>query len=153
MRAIRIASMFTMTLLAYTAIADNVFRSVDENGLVIYSDRPALNGENEEVPIRIVRSNRTAIKAGKVEDAELAAAAKIRKELDGEARDEQQSLQAAALERKATNCAAAKERQEKYNTNRRLYKQLPNGEREYLSDDELDAARADAARSVERWCS
>ncbi len=153
MRAIRIASMFTMTLLAYTATAGTVFHSVDENGLVIYSDQPAPNGQNEEVPIRIVRSNKAAIKADKVEDAELAAAVKIHKELDTEARDERQTLQTAALERKATNRATAKQTQEKYNNNRRLYKQLPNGEREYLSDDELDAARAGAVRSVARWCS
>ncbi|HJP03412.1 MAG TPA: DUF4124 domain-containing protein [Gammaproteobacteria bacterium] len=153
MRAIQIVGMLTMILLAHASIADNVFRSVDENGLIIYSDRPSLNGQNEEVFIRIVRSNTTAIKADRVENAELAAAVRIRKEFDSEARDEQQSLQAAAAERKANNCVTAMNTQQKYNTNRRLYKELPNGEREYLSDDELDAARADAARNVKKWCS
>jgi hypothetical protein len=37
-------------------------------------------------------------------------------------------------------------------TSRRLYREGEDGERDYLSDDELDNARAEAEKSVNEWC-
>jgi hypothetical protein len=42
---------------------------------------------------------------------------------------------------------------EKYDTAHKLYKPLPNGERQYLTDQEMDAARAEARKTVDEWCS
>jgi hypothetical protein len=53
---------------------------------------------------------------------------------------------------RARNCALAQERAERYRISRRLYRSLPNGEREYLSDAELDEARAKAEADVGNWC-
>ena len=40
-----------------------------------------------------------------------------------------------------------------YNQAQKLYKPGPNGDRIYLTDEELDAERADAQRVMEEWCS
>jgi uncharacterized protein (UPF0128 family) len=149
----RIVSMLTMMLLAYVAIAGSVFRSIDDDGQVIFSDRPAPNGQNETVDIDIVRSNKSFASEDKANESDVSAADKNREELDRKAFEEQQKLQPVTAQEKAVNCATAMNKQQRYNSNHRLYKELPDSVREYLSDDEIDAARADAARTVEKWCS
>lgn len=57
-----------------------------------------------------------------------------------------------AADRRA-NCEKAKKQEEQYSTARRLYRDLPNGERDYLNDKELTQARVDARRQVDEWCS
>jgi len=49
-------------------------------------------------------------------------------------------------------CNAARERYKVYTTAPRLYETLPGGERRYLTDDELTAARVQAKADVEQWC-
>jgi len=50
------------------------------------------------------------------------------------------------------NCSKAKTRLFTYETSRRLYRPLENGEREYLTDEELDSERAAAQKLVNEWC-
>ena len=50
-------------------------------------------------------------------------------------------------------CAAAKDRMAKYGSAQRLYKPGPDGERIYLTDEELDVERANASRAVDQSCS
>jgi len=40
----------------------------------------------------------------------------------------------------------------KYTEARRLYRDVGDGEREYLSDAEVDAERSDSVRAVNEWC-
>jgi hypothetical protein len=53
---------------------------------------------------------------------------------------------------RAKNCQTARERQEKDAISHRLYRELPNGERAYLNDAEIDEAKAKAAEDVKTWC-
>jgi hypothetical protein len=55
-------------------------------------------------------------------------------------------------ERRAENCAIARGRVERYSISHRLYRSLPDGEREYLSDAEIDEARARAEADTKEWC-
>ena len=47
-------------------------------------------------------------------------------------------------EEKAKRCADARQRQQAYLDAFRLYEEMPNGERRYLTSEEIDAARANA---------
>ena len=152
-RAMKLAGMVAIAMATNVVCADTVFRSVDENGQVIYSDRPNTELPNEAVYLSIQRSNTSQIAAKKSSDEEIAAAAKIREDQEAGDVAEQEELQAKVAAERQTNCERAKTRQEKYNTNRKLYRPQANGEREYLSDDEIDAARAEAASTVAEWCS
>ena len=49
-------------------------------------------------------------------------------------------------------CNAARERFNVYTTAPRLYETLPGGERRYLTEDELTAAREQAQADIEKWC-
>ena len=152
MRAIQIAGLITALFVSGAATADNVYKSVNEDGIVAFSDRPDAVWE-ETVELSISHTDSGQIEQQRKADAEMAAAVGIREADEAESATEQADRQAALAQQRATQCEAAKKRSEKYNTHRRLYKALPNGEREYLSDDELDNARVDAARSVDELCS
>jgi hypothetical protein len=153
MKLIQIVIMASMSLVATAVLADIVYHSVDENGIPTYSDRPSSDGYDDTVELNITATNYSAVEQGKKSAAELARAAKIREGYEAEDAANAAQTQATVAEQRASNCAAAQKRSEKYNTNRKLYKPLPDGGREYLSADELDAARAEAARTAEEWCS
>jgi hypothetical protein len=152
MKAIQIAGLITTLVVSGLATADNVYKSVDEDGNVAFSDRPDADWE-ETVELSISHTNPDQIKQENKADAEMATAIGIRVAGEAEGAAEQANRQAKLAQQRATQCEAAQKRSEKYNTHRRLYKELPNGEREYLNDDELDTARVDAARSVDELCS
>lgn len=152
MKAIQVAGLITTLVVSGAAMADNVYKSVDEDGIVAFSDRPDAAWE-ETVELAISHTDSDQIKQENKADAEMATAVGIREAGEAEGAVEQANRQAKLAQQRATQCEAAQKRSEKYNTHRRLYKALPNGEREYLSDDELDTARVDAARSVDELCS
>jgi hypothetical protein len=153
MKIIQIVVIASMTLTATAVVADTVYRSVDDNGTPIYSDRPSADGYEDTVELNITETDYSAVEQQKQSAAELAKAAKVREGYEAEDAAAAAQTQATVTEQRASNCAAAQKRAEKYNTNRKLYKPLPDGGREYLSADELDAARAEAARTADEWCS
>jgi hypothetical protein len=147
---------FTSVLFAVlaspAAIADSVYRGFDESGHVVYSDRP-LAGYEEVFELDVVHSSAEAIRQQRSAEDRLAKAASIREGHEAEEAAEAANKQASSDQLRAKNCAAARARSEKYNTHRRLYKENADGEREYLSGEELDAARAEAAQTADEWCS
>ena len=84
------------------------------------------------------------VAAANKQKAELADAAQIREKQQAEDKAaEEQDKEKVAGEREQA-CEQAKERLQKYDTAHRLYKPGPDGKRTYLTDEETDAARADA---------
>jgi len=129
-----------------TALAAEVYRSVDENGIVVYSDRPEPDAERV-----FVATTRPATTPRSVPRAADSAAADAPPRVDGGEIAQEPSAEERALERER-NCTVARERAERYRVSRRLYRNLSDGEREYLSDDEIDQARSSADADVARWC-
>lgn len=142
----------TLCLVSTLTLAAEVYRSVDANGVVTYSDRP----EGEAVERVFVATQRPAARTAPSpsRSAQDAAAEEARQRellgLGGEIRQEPSAEEAAA--QRAKNCTVARERAERYRVSHRLFRELPNGEREYLSDAELDEARASAEADVANWC-
>ncbi len=141
-------------LLSVTGIAraeKEVFRWVDENGVVYFSDRP-LDPRAQPTGIYFQRTDPQRVakeqmrqqyeenqtEVATAEQAETAAAEATRRAEEARTRDLQ--------------CNAARERFQVYTTAPRLYETLPGGERRYLTDDELTAAREQAKADVEQWC-
>jgi len=69
----------------------------------------------------------------------------------GQAKDQQQAAQQSATA-KADQCTKARQRYDSYMNSQRLYEKGADGERRYLSDAELDAARASAKASMDVMC-
>ncbi len=133
--------------------AQTVYKTVDEKGNISYTDRPTVDYRVEIVAgLNIALTDSGAI-VGQNDEArkQLAAehtAQQIRQDQDAE----KAALQANADEERAANCEIANQRLTKYSEAHRLYRQTSDGEREYLTDDELDSARTKAVRSVDEWC-
>lgn len=134
-----------LVLAAGPLVAAEVYKSVDENGNVVYSDRPGPGAEvvNVEAPyLGGGPAPRTSPTLGRSDSPDGG---------DAAADDTEETPEERAA-RRAQNCAAAQERSERYATSHRLYRLTDDGEREYLSSAQIDEARAQAAADVERWC-
>jgi hypothetical protein len=67
------------------------------------------------------------------------------------AADQKEATELSAKD-KAERCVKARERYDMYMNSQKLYEQSPDGERRYLSSEELDAARASAKASMDVMC-
>jgi hypothetical protein len=144
---VRLFWLGVLSLLAAGPLWSNeVYRSVDPNGNVRYSDRPEGNNV-EKVLIVVPRGNvsrpvRTARSEPEVASSVAASVASPASNAPAEP----------SAEERARNCGTARERVERYEVSHRLYRTGPDGEREYLSDAEYAEARARASEEVKRWC-
>ena len=132
-----------------------VYKTVDDLGNVAYTDRPAIDmNQSIEVVAGLTtsvtdKSTLDAEKAKADEDDQYLQAANNIRETQS---DEDAEFQAAVADQKDAACRAANARLSKYEKARRLYRERPDGEREYLNDTELDAERAEAVRAVDELC-
>lgn len=150
---VRIAgSTLLILLVAATAQGADVYRSTDANGVVSYSDRPQ-SARDEHVIVARAGSPRPAAapSAAPATTAAQAAAAAPGDPNSG-VQGETGPTPAELAELRNKNCTVARNRQTSYSQAHRLYKELPNGEREYLSDSEIDKARAQAEADIKTWC-
>ena len=141
---------YLLLLSAGSAWSAQVYRVVDADGNVTYSDRPdAWNAEtifiNTSIATPAVASAATADNAP-AEEGTIDEEGEIDENVYAEPTAEE--IAAERMER----CGIARERQERYNIAHRVYRETEDGEREYLNDTELDATRAQAAADVEEWC-
>jgi hypothetical protein len=137
--------------------AQTVYRSVDDAGNVSFADRPPMFQESGNAPVDVLRmeihlTDRNALAANLEEKAKVNEARAVAKEISNQQAAEDADLQARQNEHRRANCDLANARLTKYRQARRLYRDLGDGEREYLTDDELDTERSNAASEVSDWC-
>lgn len=149
-----LAVLFGTTVLMHATLAQeaSVYRWVDAQGIVHYSDQPAADSSAEELPIRYRKTDRGALQARLKAKSELDAAGALREGQEADADAAAEADRQKVLAERDTNCKTARDRVAKYSNALRLYKPGPNGERVYLNDEELDVERAEANRAVEQWC-
>lgn len=130
----------------------SVYKWVDGEGVINYGALPPDSVQAERTTIRIRGTDRAAIQAQEKANTELSEATNIRKRQEaGEEADAAEGRQEVAAQR-AENCRLARERMSRYSEAHRLYRPGPDGEREYLSSEEIDSERAEAINSVGKWC-
>lgn len=141
----------TATFAAATASGAEVYRFTDENGNVLYTDKPStlpaerLNIKSQKTDVVALEERRAA------EMKRLQESASARERSAAARQDEQEAANLTAKD-KAERCVQARERYDTYMRSPRLYEQLPNGERRYLTDVELEAARASAKATMDVMC-
>jgi hypothetical protein len=134
-------------LLAASAVANEVFVTYDAQGRPIYTDRP-ISPQSQQLA---VRSRPTDPEMVAAEEAErLAAEAERRQRAQDEALVA--GVQDSEAARRLEDCRRAREAAATYETAQRLYEDLPDGGRRYLSDEELERARDEARQAVARFC-
>jgi hypothetical protein len=135
-----------LLVLPLGAMAD-IYRSVDENGQVVYSDRPSSDAERITVSAAPAGVPAAAgAPAGDGEQTETDGDSTVFAEVPREPTPEELAAD------RARNCEYSRQMLESYTTSHRLYRQGADGEREYLSAGEIDAARARAQSDVAAWC-
>jgi hypothetical protein len=145
---------------ATIATAETVYKWIDAGGQVHYTDLPPRQGD-----ARILGVYQQ--EAGTVEDEadddslpeegdDDSANASPGQPSTPEPPPSDEARQAAAndaAKAKVEQCKAAQDRYESYVNSRRLFRETPDGKREYLTDKELTDARARARQAVDDYCS
>lgn len=129
------------------ALSADVYRQVDDAGNVIYSDRPAESGA-ERVNLSSSKTDPAAVAARR--EARTAAQAERAAAREQAAAGEAQTRDLAS--QRAANCEKARAYQQRVTTAHRLYEVDENGERQYYSAEQHDAALARARDQVREWC-
>ena len=138
------------TMAAGTAAAD-VYKYKDEKGNIQYTDKPP-QLPAERLNVKSQRTDIVAVQARQdAEQKQFAANEQQRDQARTQAADQKDAAQFSAKD-KAERCAKARERYDNYMNSQKLYEQGADGERRYLSDAELDAARASAKASMDVLC-
>lgn len=145
-RAIAVALMLAVTS-AGTAVAGDIFKWTDEDGNVHFGDVP-VSAESEKVAIQSRPTNPARVQANVQSRADVAAKA-AEAAPTGPSPEE---LQAQA-DARAEKCSTSRALLQRFVTSRRLYRQDENGERVYLDEDEMQAARERVENQVQDYCS
>jgi hypothetical protein len=136
-------------LLAWSGMACAVvYRWVDAQGKVHYGDTPP-DGVHAEVVDLPGSHATTGVSAPPPAPA---APATARTPPAANADGAKQAVDSDVAESREKQCADAQERYKKLIEARKLYKAGPDGQREYLSSDEIDAQRLAAKQDVDTVC-
>jgi hypothetical protein len=131
----------------YPAQADQVYKTVDAQGHVTYSDRPNAAG-----------AQKTDVTVQQADPAEAARLAKERQLLNAE--DDQRKKQQNAADKskaqqehdKQARCEAARDRYNSIKDVTRLFKTDADGNRVYSSDSEIEAQKETARQVMATAC-
>jgi len=140
-------------VLAAGAHASEVYRTKDAKGQPVYTDKPVtLPAER----LNVKTSSTDVVEAQRRYDEQMkrySEADKAQAEVAAKAADAQKAKELTAEDR-AKRCQEARQRYESYMNARRLYEPgATEGERRYLTDAEIDAARERAKKTMEEFCS
>ncbi len=149
-QAIAVALMLAMTA-AGTAVAGDIYKWTDEDGNVHFGDRP-LGEEPERVAIQSKPTDPARIQAMAQARADAATRAAEEAAAAAPAGPSPEEMQAQADERKQ-KCSTYWAQLQKYVTSRRLYREDESGERVYLDEAEMQAARERVENRVDEFCS
>jgi hypothetical protein len=131
----------------------SVFKWVDAQGVTHYSDQPPANSTAQEMTIKYRKPDRSNLQARAKAPADGRATPTADTAPPVDSDDPAEADRQKVLAERQASCQQARDRVAKYSAAQRLYKPGPNGERVYLSDEELDAERSDAKRAVDEYCS
>ena len=148
---LRTLLMLTTTVVAFVAgpVAADVYKFKDDHGNVLYTDKPStLPAERLNI-----QSQKTDVVAAQTRQQDAAkanqpAAGQGNQQAANAGQDQQQP----SATDKAEQCAKARQRYDTYMNSQRLYQPGADGQRKYLSDDELTAARASAKATMDVMC-
>lgn len=132
--------------LSAAALAGDIYKYIDADGHVIYVDRPSGDPSEQRLAIASKPTDRATVQARiQARNAAREAGANTPKQpTREEPRDEREERQ--------QNCQMFRDRLEQYVQSNRLYRKDSQGERVYLKEDEIRAARDSVAQQIQEHC-
>ncbi len=145
------ALLLTLALCAVsTTAAGQIYKWTDEEGNVHFTDKPVAE-QAERVEIQSRRTDADKVQAQVQARADAAAKAAEEQAAATPQGPTEEELQARAEER-AKQCTKYREKLQRFVQSRRIYREDENGERVYLSDDEMQEAREKVENQVQEYC-
>ena len=132
------------------AVAGEIYKWTDEDGSVHYEDRPVGETDMERVDVRSRNTDNTVVQARLDADrAARAASRQVASEAPAEMTKEEIRAEQQARQEK---CMQYRSQLESFLRSQRLYKEDDAGERAYLSEDEIMAARSRVEGQIQEYC-
>jgi Domain of unknown function (DUF4124) len=132
-------------LIAWSGVAGAVvYKWVDAKGEVQYGDRPPDGVHAEVVELLGTHSGRPS--------ASETAPAKTANQPNQDDAAAKKAVDSDVEQARAKQCADAQDRYKKLIEGRHIYKTGPDGERQYLTSEEIDAQRLSAKQEVDAAC-
>lgn len=143
----RIALTLALALAAAPLAHAELYKYVDKDGKTVYSDAPPPNADTRQLKTLGSAPPAAAPKTAMDKD-------KDQEKLRKEAREKQDKADKAArgAEEQERACNQARANQRAVQQGGRLYKYDEKGERAFMTDDEIEAEKAKAARAVDEAC-
>lgn len=141
---------FTL-LLAAGAQAGDVYVTKDSQGRNVYTDTPQTIPA-QKVGIASTSTDSAAVQQRYSEQMQRYAAEDAAEQKDAAAAADASKEKQLTAEDKAKRCTDARQRYQSYSESHRLYEQTPDGQRRYLTSEEIDAARAGAKQVMDQFC-
>jgi len=132
------------------AVAGEIYKWTDEDGNVHYEDRPVGKTDMEHVDIVSRSTDNSVVQARVDADREARAASRqVASEAPAEMTKEEVRAEQQARQEK---CMQYRSQLESFLRSQRLYKEDDAGERAYLSEDEIMAARSRVEGQIQEYC-
>jgi hypothetical protein len=152
-----------MASVAAIATAETVYKWVDSSGQVHYTDLPPRQGDAKILGVYQQESgdvqddgsdNGNYAEEGGDDNGNADQPQTAARTPEPPPSDEaKKAADQDAAKAKVEQCKAAQDRYQRYLDSRRLFRETPDGKREYLTDKELTDARARAKQAVDDYCS
>ena len=149
---------------AAMAAAETVYKWVDGGGQVHYTDLPPRQGDAKILSVYQQESGMSedgdagsgdfTEEGGGDDNAQGSATSTKPHTAEPPVSDEAKAAaENDAAKAKVVQCKEAQDRYQRYLDSRRLFRETPDGKRQYLTDQELTEARARAKQAVDDYCS
>ena len=122
-----------------------LYKYVDKDGKTVYTDQPPATSESKQ--LRVQTAPADAPKSAVQKDKDLQKSRDARKD-DAKKADDAEKEKA----RKDANCNVAKQQFQHYQDGGKIYKYNAAGERELMSDADIEAARVRSKRELDEAC-
>ena len=141
-----------VALLALSGLSSAaVYKWVDAQGKLQYGDRPP-DGVKAEL-VTLIGNHGSAPTAPRPSDTSRSARSAVTPETPGVNEATKKAVEQDVETAKVKQCADAQEHYRKLIEGKRIYREGKNGEREYLTSEEIDSERLNAKRDLDSNCS
>jgi len=140
-----------LLLAAGQGMADEIYKSTDAEGRVVYSDRPPA-GNAEVIRIESAPRNEAAARVRTQRELENLAALEQRRKREALAEAAEKKAAETAAKKKDQRCTVARNLYLGFMEHSRIYRRNEAGERVYYSAAEIDAERITAKQRMDEEC-
>lgn len=144
------------TLCASSALASEIYRYTDDEGNIVYGDRPTGDPTEERMHVASARTDSAAVQQRYNDRYQQPEPDPVTQQGAAQQLEEEEQLsraeRKAAAAQRAEQCLEYRAKMETLVTARRLFREDEAGERVYLNEEEQQEARDKVQELIEQYC-